>query len=168
VFSQYVKTLQWLAGELNGMPSRIFHGELSIQEREDTISWFRKSPGPLVLLVSLKAGGVGLNLQEASTVVMFDRWWNPATEDQAIQRAHRFGRKRPLHVFRFLVDNTIEERIDDLIKDKKNLFKKYVEDAKNAEIKALPSAALWRILNIAPELFSLPISRKKESHNSVK
>ncbi|HTU22605.1 MAG TPA: DEAD/DEAH box helicase [Gemmataceae bacterium] len=100
VFSQYVQTLQWLSSRLDGMPCKLFHGALSAQERDDAVGWFRQEPQPCVLLVSIKAGGVGLNLQEASTVVLFDRWWNPAVENQAMQRAHRFGRQRPLHVFR--------------------------------------------------------------------
>ena len=86
VFSQYVQTLRWLSDQLDDMPYKLFHGGMREQERDETIRWFRESPGPCVLLISLKAGGVGLNLQEASTVVMFDRWWNPAVEDQAMQR----------------------------------------------------------------------------------
>ncbi len=151
VFSQYVQTLRWLSDQLDDMPYKLFHGGMREQERDETIRWFRESPGPCVLLISLKAGGVGLNLQEASTVVMFDRWWNPAVEDQAMQRAHRFGRCRPLHVFRFLVDGTIEERIDALLREKRILFKEYVEGAENAEVPALSSTDLWRILGLAPD-----------------
>jgi len=150
IFSQYVQTLKWLSGQLNGIPYKIFHGGMHEQDREDTIRWFRESPDSCVLLMSIKAGGVGLNLQEASLVIMFDRWWNPAVEDQAIQRAHRFGRSRPLHVVRFLVDDTIEERIDSLLKEKKNLFKEYVEGADNAEVPALSRSDLWKILGLAP------------------
>jgi SNF2 family DNA or RNA helicase len=147
VFSQYVQTLQWLSNRLDDMPYKLFHGGMREQERDEAIAWFRESPGPCVLLISLKAGGVGLNLQEASTVVMFDRWWNPAVEDQAMARAHRFGRSRPLHVFRFLVEDTIEERIDALLREKRILFKEYVEGAKNAEV--LSTADLWQILGLA-------------------
>ena len=127
VFSQYVQTLRWLSHRIQGMPHKIFHGAMGDHNRDEALRWFRESKGPCVLLMSLKAGGVGLNLQEASTVVMFDRWWNPAVEDQAMQRAHRFGRQRPLHVIRFLVDDTIEERIETLLREKRVLFTEYVE-----------------------------------------
>lgn len=151
VFSQYVRSLKSLSKQIGDIPSRIFHGEMPEQMREETIRWFRECPGPCVLLMSIKAGGVGLNLQEASTVIMFDRWWNPAVEDQAIQRAHRFGRRRPLHVFRFLVDDTIEQRIDTLLREKRILFKRYVEGADNAEVPVLSSSDLWKILGMAPD-----------------
>lgn len=162
VFSQYVRTLRWLSGQLNGMPYRIFHGDLNEQNREETIRWFRECTGPCVLLMSLKAGGVGLNLPEASTVVMFDRWWNPAVENQAMQRAHRFGRLRPLHVVRFLISDTIEERIDTLLREKRNLFKNYVEGAENAEVAALSAGALWEILGLPPEENNKPSRRRKK------
>jgi SNF2 family DNA or RNA helicase len=80
-----------------------------------------------VLYVSLRAGGVGLNLQAGSTVVMFDRWWNPAVEEQAIQRAHRFGRDRPLYVIKFQVVNSIEERIAEVLRDKRVTIDEYTE-----------------------------------------
>ena len=64
-----------------------------------------------ILLMSLMAGGVGLNIQEASTVIMFDRWWNPAVESQAIARAHRMGREGSVHAIKFVAAGTIEERI---------------------------------------------------------
>jgi SNF2 family DNA or RNA helicase len=81
---------------------------------------------------------------------MFDRWWNPAVEDQAMQRAHRFGRQRPLHVFRFLVDNTIEERIDTLLREKRAFFKEYVEAAENADIPTYSNNELLQILGLSP------------------
>ena len=101
--------------------------------------------------MSLKAGGVGLNLQQASMVILFDRWWNPATEDQAIQRAHRFGRSRPLHVVRYIVKHSIEERIENLLKEKNKIFEKYVTKAESADVSHLSMKDLCRILNITPE-----------------
>jgi SNF2 family DNA or RNA helicase len=106
VFSQYVETLQWLATKIRDLvPCEVFHGGLSQADRDEMLSRFRQSSGPRVLLISLRAGGVGLNLQEGSSVVLFDRWWNPALEAQAINRAHRFGREKVLQVFRFLVED---------------------------------------------------------------
>lgn len=147
VFSQYVETLKWISKQLN-LPYKIYHGGMKHEERDAAITWFRETDGPCVFLISLKAGGVGLNLQEASTVVLFDRWWNPAAEDQAVQRAHRFGRDRPLHVIRFLVEHTIEERIESLISQKRELFDQYVEQAENAEPIANSRRLLYKILDL--------------------
>ena len=128
IFSQYVDTLKWLENQIENVHSTLFHGSLNDQQKNDVLSNFRADPGPSILLMSLRAGGVGLNLQEASTVVMFDRWWNPAAEDQAIQRAHRLGRDRPLHVIKYLVQNTVEERINSILTKKKALFKQFIND----------------------------------------
>ena len=126
IFSQYVDTLTWLSQRLD-IPHAIFHGALTMEAREEMISAFRRSQGPRALLISLRAGGVGLNLQEASTVILFDRWWNPAIEEQAIQRAHRFGRRTPLEVIRFTVEDTVEQRIVEILEAKRTLFRDYVE-----------------------------------------
>lgn len=134
LFSQYVATLEWLSQRLKHVPHRLFHGDMTPDDRDANIRWFRDTQGPNLLLISLKAGGVGLNLQEASTVIMFDRWWNPAVEDQAMQRAHRFGRDRLLHVFRFVVEDTIEDRIDTMLREKRQLFTEYIDAADNAPI----------------------------------
>ena len=128
IFSQYVKTLERLSNRI-GVPNDIFHGGLSIEMRERVLRTFRESPGPRALLLSLQAGGVGLNLQEASTVILFDRWWNPATEEQAIQRAHRFGRQTPLEVVRFLVEDSVEEKIEEVLGEKRILFDEYIATA---------------------------------------
>ena len=128
IFSQYVKTLERLSNKI-GFSNDIFHGGLSVESRENMLKEFRERPGPRALLLSLQAGGVGLNLQEASTVILFDSWWNPATEDQAIQRAHRYGREVPLDVIRFLVEDSVEEKIQVILNEKRVLFDEYVASA---------------------------------------
>ena len=148
VFSQYVESLKLLSSEEKKVPFRLFHGGLNEEERASAIKWFRESNGPSMFLVSIKAGGVGLNLQEASLVVLFDRWWNPAVEQQAIQRAHRFGRQRPLHVIRFLVKGTIEERIDNIVRDKLGTIEQYIDNADNAEIGHFTQEELMDVLQI--------------------
>ena len=145
VFSQYVTTLEFLASRLD-QPNKLFHGGMSESERDSVLEDFRRQPGPVVLLMSLRAGAVGLNLQEASAVVLFDRWWNPAVEDQAINRAHRFGRDRPLNVYRFLVTDSIEERVEAVLDDKRELFRTYVDDAFWDGGAATGSTELRRIL----------------------
>jgi SNF2 family DNA or RNA helicase len=151
VFSQYVETLQWLSGQLNGLTHDIYHGQMPEAERDRALCVFEEQPGPRALLVSLRAGGVGLNLPSASTVVLFDRWWNPAVENQAIQRAHRFGRERPLQVVRFLVADSIEERIDTLLQEKQAIFEQYVEQAENATVRLFSRNELRRLLDLPTE-----------------
>ena len=148
VFSQYVRTLKWLALQIKNIPCNIFHGGLSQRKRDQILDQFRRESGPRCLLISLRAGGVGLNIQEASTVVLFDRWWNPAVESQAIQRAHRFGRERPLHVIRFIVLETIEERISKIIGKKQELFENYIETAVNVEAPRFSKELLEQILEV--------------------
>ena len=145
IFSQYVKTLERLSGEI-GFPNDIFHGGLSVEIRERVLRTFRERPGPRALLLSLQAGGVGLNLQEASTVILFDRWWNPATEDQAVQRAHRFGRQVPLEAVRFLVEDSVEEKIEEVLSEKRILFDEYIASAPQFSWKH--SEQLKRILEL--------------------
>ena len=146
VFSQYVKTLQWLAKGIAGTVTvDIIHGGLSERDKDKAISRFNSEPGPRVLLVSLKAGGVGLNLGAASHVVLFDRWWNPAVEEQAIHRAHRFERDRVLHVYRFLVVDSIEDRISTILGEKREMFEQYIEAA---DIAPVPPFSMWELENV--------------------
>ena len=147
IFSQYVKTLEWLSERIDIQHS-IFHGGLQLGHREEILDTFRRKAGPQALLLSLKAGGVGLNLQEASTVILFDRWWNPAVEDQAIQRAHRYGRQMPLQVIRFLVEDSVEERVVEVLHEKKALFDEYIETAPRFSADQLKDGHLKQILEI--------------------
>ena len=147
VFSQYVQTLQWISDRLE-LRHDIFHGSISQHQRDGVIADFRQLPGPRMLLVSLKAGGVGLNLQEASTVVLFDRWWNPATEEQAVQRAHRFGRRSPLQVIRFSIVGSVEERIEAILNEKQQLFDEYVEGASSVSNDLPVEEDLRRVLRV--------------------
>jgi SNF2 family DNA or RNA helicase len=148
IFSQYVATLKTIAKAFPNVPHDLYHGAMSETERDDALSHFERSPGPRLLLISLKAGGVGLNLQSASVVVLFDRWWNPAVEEQAVQRAHRFGRTRPLHVVRFLVRDSIEDRIQEILSDKRELFDQYVNGASELDDGILTRDDLCRLLQL--------------------
>lgn len=122
VFSQWVQTLRQLAARLSRFGPLEYHGCVASAWRDDVIRRFRESPDHRVLLISYGAGGVGLNLQFADYVFLFDRWWNPAVEDQAINRAHRIGASGPVTVTRFLMLDTIEERIDRVLEEKRELF----------------------------------------------
>lgn len=131
VFSQYVNNgfgVDAMAGVLREFDPLTFTGELSLEDRRDVIRRFRNSDRHKALIVSLRAGGVGLNLQEASYVFHLDRWWNPAVESQAEDRSHRYGQSMPVHVFKYSCIDTIEERIDRILESKQELFDQLVGD----------------------------------------
>jgi len=129
VFSQWVETLQRLARHLACFGPLEYHGRVPAHRREPILRQFRDDPRCHVLLMSYAAGGLGLNLQCASYVFLFDRWWNPAVEDQAIHRAHRIGADGPVTVTRFLAVGTIEERINRILEEKRELFETIFPDA---------------------------------------
>jgi SNF2 family DNA or RNA helicase len=122
VFSQWVVTLRRLAKQLERFGPLEYHGQVPQRRRDGIIARFREDDSRHVLLMSYGAGGVGLNLQFVNYVFLFDRWWNPAVEDQAINRAHRIGVDGPVTVTRYLMLETIEERIDRVLQEKRDLF----------------------------------------------
>ena len=122
VFSQWVKTIERLREELLPFGPLEYHGKIPSSQRDSVITRFRDDPTKHVLLMSYGAGSVGLNLQFAGYVFLFDRWWNPAVEDQAINRAHRIGASGPVTVTRFTTIGTIEQRIDAVLQEKRELF----------------------------------------------
>lgn len=122
VFSQYVTSLEELRSRLARYAPLVFHGRVSAAQRENVLQRFREDHQAHLLLLSYGAGGVGLNLQFASYVFLFDRWWNPAVEDQAINRAHRIGAQAAVTVTRFLAIGTIEERINRVLEEKRCIF----------------------------------------------
>ena len=97
------------------------HGGTPKKRRDEMVQRFQDGTEPAVFLLSLKAGGTGLNLTAANHVFHFDRWWNPAVEDQATDRAFRIGQRRDVQVHKFVCAGTVEERIDEMIEDKKAL-----------------------------------------------
>ncbi|MCL2211667.1 MAG: DEAD/DEAH box helicase [Treponema sp.] len=124
VFSQYVETLDCLDKIIKkelGEAALIYHGGLSQEKRTETINKFQNDPGARILLISLKAGGLGLNLTAASRVIHYDLWYNPAVENQATDRAFRIGQKRAVFVHRFITKNSFEEKIDAMISAKQEL-----------------------------------------------
>ncbi len=121
VFSQWVEALARLRLELRRYGTLEYHGRISSHRRDEVIRRFREDSRAHVLLISYGAGGVGLNLQFAQYVFLFDRWWNPAVEDQAINRAHRIGALGKVTVTRFLCVETIEQRIEEILCRKREL-----------------------------------------------
>jgi SNF2 family DNA or RNA helicase len=122
VFSQWVSTIRTLAERLARYRPLEFHGQTPSHKRDDVLSEFKHDRRRPVLLISYGAGSVGLNLQFSEYVFLFDRWWNPAIEDQAINRAHRIGCAGPVTVTRFVSAGTIEQRIDQILEEKRELF----------------------------------------------
>ncbi len=122
VFSQWVNTLDKLEQRLRRFGPLAYHGRIPHARRDAVLERFRTQNQHSVLLMSYGAGSVGLNLQFCGYVFLFDRWWNPAVEDQAINRAHRIGCAGPVTVTRFLTQDTIEERIDAVLEEKRELL----------------------------------------------
>ncbi|GHV33272.1 helicase [Spirochaetia bacterium] len=124
IFSQYVETLDCLSRIIQkelGEPVLVYHGGMTQKTRSQTLNTFQTDPSARLLLVSLRAGGLGLNLTAASRVIHYDLWYNPAVENQATDRAFRIGQKRNVFVHRFITKNSFEEKIDAMISSKQEL-----------------------------------------------
>jgi non-specific serine/threonine protein kinase len=130
VFSQFREAIEPLAGflaEAFGKPGLVLHGGTAIKQRSQLVQQFQEGDAPFFVL-SLKAGGTGLNLTAASHVVHFDRWWNPAVEQQATDRAYRIGQHKNVLVHKMICRGTVEERVDALIEAKQGLARNVVGD----------------------------------------
>ncbi len=134
IFSQFSEMGKFLHDHLQqalGVSTLFLHGGTPTQKREVMIKRFQEPKGPPIFILSLKAGGTGLNLTNANHVVHFDRWWNPAVEDQATDRAFRIGQTRNVQVHKFVCVGTLEEMIDDMIESKKALAQSIVGSGEN-------------------------------------
>jgi non-specific serine/threonine protein kinase len=121
VFTQFREMTEPLAARLAEVfhrPGLVLHGATPVKERQQRVASFQREDGPPFFVLSLKAGGTGLNLTAASHVIHFDRWWNPAMENQATDRAFRIGQKKNVLVHKFVCRGTIEERIDAMLSEK--------------------------------------------------
>jgi len=130
VFTQFREVADPLAaflGEVFRQPGLVLHGGTSVAQRHKLVESFQRDDGPPFFLLTVKAGGTGLNLTQAAHVIHFDRWWNPAVENQATDRAFRIGQKQNVLVHKFVCRGTIEERIDQVIEDKKALSKELLD-----------------------------------------
>jgi SNF2 family DNA or RNA helicase len=124
IFSQYVETLACLETIINnelGESPLIYHGGMGQKQRSAAIDNFRDDPSRRIFLISLKAGGLGLNLTSASRVIHYDLWYNPAVENQATDRAFRIGQRQNVFVHRFITKNSFEEKIDHMLTAKQEL-----------------------------------------------
>jgi len=124
VFSQFREITDPIADFLAtvfGRSGLVLHGGTAVKKRSALVAAFQREEGPPFLVMSIKAGGTGLNLTAASHVIHFDRWWNPAVENQATDRAFRIGQQRNVLVHKFVTRGTVEERIDELIREKQDM-----------------------------------------------
>ncbi|MEV4252775.1 DEAD/DEAH box helicase [Spirillospora sp. NPDC049652] len=156
VFTQYAEfgsMLQpYLAARLE-RPVLWLHGGTSKQQRDDLVQHFQSDPEPSVFLLSLKAAGTGLTLTAANHVVHVDRWWNPAVEDQATDRAFRIGQTKNVQVRKFVCVGTMEERVDEMIERKKALAESIVGTGEDW-LTELSVAELRDVLRLSPEAVS--------------
>lgn len=149
IFTQYTEMgellCQMIESEI-GIQTPFLHGGLSRNKRDELVENFQTKPNNRILILSLKAGGTGLNLTAANHVIHYDLWWNPAVEAQATDRAYRIGQKKNVNVHRFITQGTMEEKIDKLIQSKKELAElsvttgeSWLGDLTNKELKAIVS-----------------------------
>lgn len=130
VFTQFREIAEPLAAYLAGVfgrPGLVLHGQTTLPKRREMVEAFQRDGGPPFFVLSLKAGGTGLNLTSASQVIHFDRWWNPAVENQATDRAFRIGQRRNVLVHKFVCRGTIEERVDRMIDEKSALARQLID-----------------------------------------
>jgi SNF2 family DNA or RNA helicase len=126
IFSSFVQHLQLLQQKIEQQNWKYSMLTGQTTHREKVIRQFQDDPENRIFLISLKAGGVGLNLTQAGYVFILDPWWNPAAENQAISRAHRIGQEKNVFVYRFITENSIEEKIQLLKERKSSLADKFI------------------------------------------
>jgi non-specific serine/threonine protein kinase len=149
VFTQFREITGPLAAFLGSVferPGLVLHGETEVKKRKDLVRRFQEDETVPFFVLSLKAGGAGLNLTAASHVVHFDRWWNPAVENQATDRAFRIGQTRNVLVHKFVCQGTVEEKIDELIESKRKLSSELLEAGAEGILTEMPDEELLRLV----------------------
>jgi non-specific serine/threonine protein kinase len=151
VFTQFKETTAPLAaflGSVFARPGLVLHGETRVGKRKDLVRRFQDDEDVPFFVLSVKAGGVGLNLTAASHVVHFDRWWNPAVENQATDRAFRIGQTRNVLVHKFVCQGTVEERIDHMIESKKQLAGDFLQGGAELQLTEMNDEELLKLVSL--------------------
>jgi hypothetical protein len=151
VFTQFREIIPALHDFLSGVFGQeglTLHGQTAIKNRAKLVDAFQQEQGFPFFVLSLKAGGTGLNLTKAAHVIHFDRWWNPAVENQATDRAYRIGQKKNVLVHKFVCQGTIEEKIDELLNSKKGLSDELLTPEKETNLTELSNAELLNIVTL--------------------
>ena len=149
VFTQFKETTAPLAAFLGGIfgrPGLVLHGETAVARRKDLVRAFQEDENVPFFVLSVKAGGAGLNLTAASHVVHFDRWWNPAVENQATDRAFRIGQTKNVLVHKFVCQGTVEEKIDRMIADKQQLAGQLLSDDASVNLTEMNNDQLLKLV----------------------
>ena len=149
VFTQFRETTAPLAaflGSVFGQPGLVLDGQTEVSKRKDLVRRFQEDESVPFFVLSVKAGGAGLNLTAASHVVHFDRWWNPAVENQATDRAFRIGQTRNVLVHKFLCQGTVEDKIDQMIESKKQLAGDFLEGGADMQLTELKDDELLKLV----------------------
>ncbi len=149
VFTQFREVTAPLAAFLGSVferPGLVLHGETEVKKRKDLVRRFQEDEAVRFFVLSLKAGGAGLNLTAASHVVHFDRWWNPAVENQATDRAFRIGQTKNVLVHKFVCRGTVEEKIDQLIESKRQLSQELLEGGADLLLTELKDDELLKLV----------------------
>jgi SNF2 family DNA or RNA helicase len=152
VFTQFTDAVfgaRAIAAELADFQPLLYTGDMDLGQREAVIRAFKDDASHAVLVLSVRAGGVGLNLQNASYVFHFDRWWNPSVERQAEDRTHRLGQTYPVNVYEYTCEQTIEERIEEVLRGKRRLFEDVVEDVTLDLESVLSGAELFGLFGLS-------------------
>ncbi|HVT81581.1 MAG TPA: SNF2-related protein, partial [Phycisphaerae bacterium] len=147
-FREMTAPLSDFLARIFGRAGLVLHGETPVGKRRGMVETFQQEDGPPFFVLSLKAGGTGLNLTAASQVIHFDRWWNPAVENQATDRAFRIGQKKNVLVHKFICRGTLEERIDALIAGKQSLSRDVLEGGAEKLLTEMPDAELLRFVSL--------------------
>jgi non-specific serine/threonine protein kinase len=151
VFTQFREATEPLAAYLAGVFGRkglVLSGHTPVTKRKQRVDSFQREDGPPFFVLSVKAGGTGLNLTAASHVIHFDRWWNPAVEDQATDRAFRIGQKKNVLVHKFVCRGTVEERIDALIEGKRSLSRELLDGCAETLITEMTNDELLKLVSL--------------------
>ncbi|WP_369911869.1 DEAD/DEAH box helicase [Limnohabitans sp. 2KL-1] len=151
VFTQFRETTAPLAaflGSIFGREGLVLHGGTPVAQRRELVKRFQEDDATPFFILSLKAGGSGLNLTAASHVVHFDRWWNPAVENQATDRAYRIGQKRNVLVHKFVCRGTIEERINQMIESKQALVNDVLQNETEMQLTELSDKELLNLVQL--------------------
>ena len=151
VFTQYREMTGPLAEYLEGVFGReglVLHGGTPVSKRGALVKAFQDPAGPPFFVLSVKAAGTGLNLTAANHVVHFDRWWNPAVENQASDRAYRIGQKRNVLIHKFVTYGTLEEKIDAMIKEKQSLADSLFADGGEKLVTEMSDAELMELVKL--------------------
>jgi superfamily II DNA or RNA helicase/HJR/Mrr/RecB family endonuclease len=169
VFSQYPeKTLPYLQTALEKFSPEIYHGGLSDRERDEIVERFQNEETPKLLLMSVKAGGLGITLTRACHVYHFDLWWNPAVAAQAEDRAHRIGQMKTVFVTSLFTNDTIEERIEELLRKKRALFTEVIDDLSDTKLSNILSEEdLFSLFNLKRPSLKYGLKEKVDDHRGM-